>query len=131
MQNYFYDKHFTIEEARKLVPELRDKLLEIRRITLELKTIGFDIYTGKYKPGFHPDTLDEYPSNYLKLIGTIKGITEQGIELKALEYGLVDFPSLRENGEEVFLCWKMDEDDIEYWHPIPAGFKGREHIRNF
>jgi hypothetical protein len=131
MKNYFYEKHFTIDEARALVPELREKLSGISKITLELKMVGFDIYTGKYKPGFHPGTRNEFPDDYTDLIGSIKSITEQGIELKALEYGLVDFPAIRQNGEEVFLCWKLDEDDIEYWHPIPAGFKGREHISNF
>ena len=54
-----------------------------------------------------------------------------GIEIKGLEIGLIDFPALRENGDEVLLCWKLDEEDIEFWHPIDEGYKGRKHIDDF
>ena len=54
-----------------------------------------------------------------------------GVEIKGIEQGLVDFPAVRQNGEEVFLCWKMDEDDIEFWHSIEDGFQGRHHINEF
>lgn len=128
---YHYDKHFTLDEARTYLPKLRDMLSEIRRISIYLKDIGFDLYTRKYKPGFHPDTLNEFPDDYDNIIGLIKEITNMGIEIKELENGLVDFPALRDNGEEVFLCWKIDEEDIEFWHYIDKGIKGRQHIEDF
>jgi hypothetical protein len=49
------------------------------------------------------------------------------IVIKDVDRGLVDFPSLR--GErEIFLCWEQDEEDIEFWHELDAGYAGRERI---
>ncbi len=44
-------------------------------------------------------------------------IEEMGVLVKDLDIGLVDFPTLF-RGEEVYLCWRMDEDDIDYWHGV-------------
>lgn len=126
-----YDKHFTLKEARACLPMLRHTLTDIRQIVLRLRAIGFDYYKGKYLPGFHPDTRDEFPADFEQLLLLIQTINELGIEIKGLESGLVDFPALRDNGEEVFLCWKIDEDDIEFWHSLDGGFKAREHIDDF
>lgn len=126
-----YKKHFTLDEAKELLPFLKPRLRRIRQLSLQLEDVGFDIYRGKYKPGFHPDTLDEYPIDYYELTSLIGDINEKGIELKGLEYGLVDFPALRANGDEVFLCWKVDEDHIEFWHSLDGGYKGRKHISDF
>jgi hypothetical protein len=41
--------------------------------------------------------------------------------------GLVDFPSLRD-GEEIYLCWLVDEPEIEHWHELDAGFAGRRPL---
>ena len=80
-----YKKHFSLQEARNLLPQLKHKLQIIRNFTLELKAAGFDIYTGKYRPGFHPDTNEEYPSKYLEIKSLVKNIYDLGIEIKELE----------------------------------------------
>ena len=125
---YHYEKHFTLNEARTQLPKLKEMLYNIRQMAIQLKEIGFDFYKGQYRPGFHPDTLNEYPEAYEEMICLIREVTNMGIEIKDLETGLIDFPALRENGEEVLLCWKLDEEDIEFWHPIDKGYKGRKHI---
>ena len=128
---YHYEKHFTLDEARTYLPELRNLLSEIRRRAIHFKDIGFDFFEGRYRPGFHPDTFKEYPDAYEEMIQLIREVTNMGIEIKGLEIGLIDFPALRENGDEVLLCWKLDEEDIEFWHPIDEGYKGRKHIDDF
>ncbi len=126
-----YEKHFDIDEARSLIPRLKQKLVVIRNLAFILKSMGFDIYSGRYAIGFHPDTFEEFPPAYKKLQKMVKDIHQTGIEIKAIESGLVDFPAVRENGEEVFLCWKIDENDIEFWHSITGGFQNRHHIDDF
>jgi len=126
-----YERHFNLEEARQLLPHLRQNLIIIRNLSLRLKALGFDIYKGQYKIGFHPGTLKEFPPEYQKMREHVADIYLLGIEIKGIEQGLIDFPAVRENGEEVFLCWKMDEDDIEFWHRIEDGFNGRNHIDEF
>ena len=49
------------------------------------------------------------------------------IVLRDVDRGLVDFPALRD-GEEVYLCWLIEEDEISFWHEPNAGFAGREPL---
>ena len=50
-----------------------------------------------------------------------------GVELKGIEQGLVDFPTMRD-GRVVYLCWQLGEGTIAYWHEIDAGFSGRQPL---
>jgi hypothetical protein len=50
-----------------------------------------------------------------------------GIELKDYSSGLIDFPSLRD-GREVYLCWRLGEPEVAFWHELNAGFAGRQRI---
>jgi hypothetical protein len=62
-----------------------------------------------------------------KLKATVEQIHETGCLVKDLDKGLVDFPTLF-HGEEVYLCWKMDEPAIKFWHRVEDGFAGRKQI---
>jgi hypothetical protein len=59
----------------------------------------------------------------------IRSLAEQGIEVKDLNQGLIDFPHLRE-GHVVYLCWRLGEDQIRYWHEIEAGLAGRQYLED-
>jgi hypothetical protein len=52
---------------------------------------------------------------------------EIGCQLKDLETGLIDFPTLYRE-EEVYLCWKSGEAGITFWHRVDDGFRGRKPI---
>ena len=54
-------------------------------------------------------------------------IQETGCLIKDLDIGLVDFPTLF-RGEEVYLCWKLGESGISFWHGVREGFAGRKPI---
>jgi hypothetical protein len=58
---------------------------------------------------------------------TVEAIQETGCQLKDLDIGLVDFPTLY-RGKEVYLCWKLGERDIGYWHAVEDGYRGRRPI---
>jgi len=62
-----------------------------------------------------------------RLKSAINKIQELGCIVKDLDIGLVDFPALY-RGEEVFLCWKVGEPGIGFWHGIREGFAGRKPI---
>jgi len=49
------------------------------------------------------------------------------IVVRDLVRGLVDFPAVRD-GEEIYLCWLVDEPQIEHWHALDAGFSGRRRL---
>jgi hypothetical protein len=62
-----------------------------------------------------------------KLKATVESIHQTGCLVKDLDKGLVDFPTLF-RGQEVYLCWKMDEPEIRFWHRVEDGFAGRQQI---
>ena len=128
---YRYTKHFSIDEARSYLPKLRYEIAELNRLKSDLEKIGFNIYTRKYRPGFNPDTLTEFPDEYMLLTDIISALQEDGILIKGIEEGLCDFPAVRESGEEVFLCWREGEDDINFWHSLDGGFRGRRPLEEF
>jgi hypothetical protein len=63
----------------------------------------------------------------MRLKELIEQIHGMGCQIKDLEIGLIDFPTLY-HGNEVLLCWRLGEDDIEYWHGLEEGFRGRKPI---
>lgn len=57
----------------------------------------------------------------------LERIHSTGCLVKDLEVGLLDFPA-RLNGEEVYLCWRLGEDRIRFYHRQDEGFSGRKPI---
>ena len=57
----------------------------------------------------------------------IEAINELGVQVKDLDVGLVDFPTLY-RGEEVLLCWRLGEPRIGHWHGLEEGVRGRKSI---
>ena len=124
-----FKKHFQVEEARCLLGELRrafgfihtsrDRLIECeKKLASHLAGTGGDIGGGEVNALLHA---------MLAIHEGISDITSRGIQIKDLDRGLVDFPYLR-NGREVFLCWELEDDDIEFWHEIESGYSGRERL---
>jgi hypothetical protein len=62
-----------------------------------------------------------------KLREAIEAVQEVGCLIKDLDIGLIDFPTIFK-GEEVYLCWKLGEPEITFWHGIEEGFRGRKTI---
>lgn len=127
--------HFTVAEARAALPDLRRRLLRINDLIAEIRarqqTEGAPppvILRGNGKgPLITPadDTAQREEAQRL-----IEGIADQGIQIKDLERGLVDFPHFLNADplHEVFLCWHLGEDTIEFWHEIPDGYGGRRPL---
>lgn len=105
---------FTPEEANKKVPEVRKIVSEI----VELKKKLGD------------ESLEESGRESLMDKMTIQAskLADQGIELKDLDIGLVDFPAKRFD-ETVYLCWKLGEQEVLYWHGLYEGFRGRKLLK--
>jgi hypothetical protein len=62
-----------------------------------------------------------------RLKSSVEEIHEAGVIVKDLDVGLIDFPTLLK-GSEVYLCWRLGEDDVRYWHGVHEGFAGRKSI---
>lgn len=66
-------------------------------------------------------------STSAKFKDAVEKVQSYGCVLKDLEIGLIDFPTLY-RGDEVYLCWKLGEDGIGFWHGVSEGFRGRKKI---
>lgn len=58
---------------------------------------------------------------------TVRQIDAWGVTLRDIGTGLVDFPALA-SGRPIWLCWKLGEDEIAFWHELEAGIAGRKSL---
>lgn len=122
-------KYFTVEEANALIPELNDWVPRLQEL-YALMNKGFpDIQKARAKAEYSGGSI--HGANYLKVAlkanQITKNLEKKGCVLKGIEMGLVDFPSIRD-GKEVYLCWKIPESEIRFWHDLDTGFAGRQPI---
>lgn len=123
-----FKHHYTREEARALLPQLRQWLNRLRELRRELEKR--DRRLGQLMDRGH-DVGGPLVNEWVRLMADIRDVfaefERREIQVKDLERGLVDFPALI-GGREVFLCWEQDEDDVEFWHELDGGFAGREKL---
>jgi hypothetical protein len=126
---YQHERHFTLEEAQSTLEEIKTLIEEMVRLKHELDCKGFDIYRHQYFGGVGLNGTGEYPGEMERLIDIVKTISSKGVLIKGIDNGLIDFPHIRQGGDEVYLCWKAGEESIAFWHRIPDGFQGRRNIK--
>jgi hypothetical protein len=131
------DKYFKLREAEELLPmiglyltEARDHKQKVDGMNDELSHASARIMVlgGSIPPHNDLSRLkaerDEIAS---QVQDAVSKILETGCLVKDLDEGLVDFPTLL-NGEEVYLCWKLGEKHIGFYHGIQEGFAGRKPL---
>jgi hypothetical protein len=125
---YRFTKHYTREEARALLPQIRAWLDQIKLLRVEVdrydKRLGSLTADGQ-------DTGGSTVNNWIRAISSLQSVLmefeRREISIKDVERGLLDFPAII-GGKEVFLCWEADEDDVEFWHDLETGYGGRERL---
>ncbi|HXG46482.1 MAG TPA: DUF2203 domain-containing protein [Methylomirabilota bacterium] len=123
-----FQKHYTREEARALLPELRTRLQRLnalrRLVGIQDRQLTSLLATGDDLGG---QLVNDSIRSLAEMRHLLLDFHTRQIQIKDIERGLVDFPALI-GGREVFLCWEMDEEDIEYWHELDSGYAGRERL---
>ncbi len=112
---------FTPTEANRTLPLVRRIVADILDAGKRLREVGREEKDAEGTAEFR-----ELRSELRRLTDEL---AELGCEYKdwTFDTGLVDFPS-RIGGEPVLLCWRSDEEDVAWFHPLEAGFAGREKI---
>lgn len=129
---------FQVEEANRLLPELRPLLEELVRAKQELTRVDRRIDVLRLAAaGASPDNPDareltravERRSRLVeRLRRGIRDIQERGPVVKDLDQGLIDFYSL--SGDRlVFLCWRLGEAEVGHWHTLDGGYGSRQPIQ--
>jgi len=127
-------KLFTLDEAVALLPTVRQLMLDIQaaKRTLDETSAELDRLLGLTGGNGHLAADVAAARRAVQAAGEalerlIADLDSTGAELKGIEEGLVDFPSERE-GRVVYLCWRLGEDTIAWWHELETGFAGRQPL---
>lgn len=131
------ERYFNREEAEELLPAIGKSLEEARKQKRFLDGLDEDLSQASARIMMLGGSVPPYQELLRKkgerqrfverLEEAVNEIQDMGCLVKDLETGLIDFPSLR-NGQEIYLCWKLGERRIEYWHSLDEGFAGRKRL---
>jgi hypothetical protein len=128
--------HFTVAEANAALAAVRplaEELVAHHRELVAARSERGDLAlrVAGNGSGVDPQRLVELDeriaSEHAAVARCVNGIHELGAVVKDPASGLVDFPA-RVEGAEAFLCWRLGEDEIAYWHGLDEGFAGRKPL---
>jgi len=126
---------FTLDEATALLPRLRELLAAMRETSASVERVQSEL-AGLSRAASSDGHLlvaqmerrrREVQALNERLNASLEELSEMGCELKGLEEGLIDFPAQRD-GRTVYLCWKLGEERIDWWHDLDTGFAGRQPL---
>lgn len=138
---------YSIDDANARLVELRpllERLRAQRADLVRLRDLAVDRISsveareeapaGRGGGGERPEDDEELRRIRMRMQGIVDQmqaavgqIDAWGITLRDIESGLVDFPALV-NGRQVWLCWRLGEDDVDWWHELSTGFDSREPL---
>ena len=122
------ERLFSREEANLLLPRLRPLLERARTVSaamadrdrmrrLRAVTVG----------NGGGEAAREMMAEGEELSRLITEIAHLGVVVRDPSSGLVDFPAERD-GAPIYLCWRLDEDEVAHWHDRDSGFDGRRPL---
>jgi hypothetical protein len=113
---------FLIEaiDTRKKLGDLEQELQAVSTRILMMGGVLVPYAKLAQKRMEHQSLAEIMKSNLERILAT-------GCIIKDLDVGLLDFPSVI-NNEEVYLCWKLGEDRIRYYHRQDEGYSGRKPL---
>src|SRR5438105_10918898 len=120
---------FTLSEAKQLLPQLEDQLLTVKKDKEVLVHSHGEIKKASANAQANGGSIagPRYIRALERISDSVEAIQEMGVLVKDLDIGLCDFPYLYD-GRVVYLCWKLGEPEIRFWHEVEDGYAGRRPI---
>ncbi len=122
-----FGRYFTLDDALTILPEIRDQLERVSRMRAEIRGLAAELETAVRGNGQSQGTQPQFVKLVKELERLVGEVQERGVIVRDLDTGLIDFPSIRD-GDEIFLCYRLGEDTIEFWHGLEEGFPGRKPL---
>jgi len=123
-------KYYDLAVANERLTDLRPLLAGLRddRDTIVRSKVAVDGPGVAWQPGMveQPGMVVD-PATLARMEAAVRQIDAWGIMLRDIGTGLVDLPALV-NGRPIWLCWKLGEDDIAWWHELESGLAGRRPL---
>ncbi|HXA65543.1 MAG TPA: DUF2203 domain-containing protein [Bryobacteraceae bacterium] len=130
-------RFFTLQQAEQLLPEVESAIRDAIALKSEYQQAESEWQDFARRVTMLGGVLVDHSkvraqknqreSVALRLKEVIERIHDFGCVVKDLDIGLIDFPT-QLHGEEVYLCWKLGESGIQFWHGVHEGFRGRKPI---
>jgi hypothetical protein len=120
------ERVFSLFEANQLIPQLQSHLSTVRQGKTVLLQTREEVRKASAKAslgGGTPVGL-HYVKSLQDISSNLHAIHELGVVVKDVDLGLCDFPHVRD-GRVVYLCWKLGEKEIRWWHEVTTGYKDR------
>jgi hypothetical protein len=114
---------WTVEAANAALPRVREVLERIRGLVAEAREEREGAAERVEGNGHAPAV-----RSGRGLRAAVEELTDQGIVLRDVDAGLVDFPARLDDGREYLLCWVLGEPEVAFWHWPDAGFAGRRPL---
>jgi hypothetical protein len=129
-------KYFTVAEANATLPLVRAIVRDITTLARDLKErqerlarvqVSGPGHVGEAYREELQQVQAEFERDQERMQEYVRELRSLGVELKDFVTGLIDFPC-RLEGREVYLCWRLGEPEVAYWHELDAGFVGRQKL---
>ena len=128
---------FSIEEANRMVAELRPDLERLSAMKRDFDQLGTRAEVlGLAVAGAAADNPDAVELQRItsrrdalaeQILKGVESVQRRGCLVKDIARGLVDFYAL--SGDRlIFLCWQLGESEVGYWHSLEGGFGGRQPL---
>ncbi|MBX7072543.1 MAG: DUF2203 domain-containing protein [Pirellulales bacterium] len=131
-----FQRLFTLDEANAMLPLVRAIVTDLQQLTRDIvdRRERLAMLRGDRDPqrnDLYSEELsqveDELEKDARQIRAYVEELLELGVEPKDGLEGLVDFPC-QMDGRVVYLCWKLGESEVQYWHDLDAGFAGRQSL---
>ena len=115
-----------IDELRPLLEALRDDRDEVAESQRQLSR--FRATNGSSDHAAELERREEHVRLVVqRMTQSVAQIEAWGVTLRDISSGLIDFPALA-MGRPIWLCWRLGEGDIDWWHELEAGIAGRRPL---
>ena len=123
------ERTFTLTEAKQLLPQLEEQLLAVKKEKEVLVHSHGEIKKASANAQANGGSFagPRYIRALERISDSVEAIQEMGVLVKDLDVGLCDFP-YQMNGRVVYLCWKLGESEIRFWHEVEDGYAGRQPL---
>ena len=119
-------RRFTLAQANSALPLVRRIVGDIVKTHGLVLRLQADIEKANNARD-QAATQTKLDESVTRLEDYIEELSEVGCELKDYQVGLIDFVG-RHQTRDVYLCWKLGEEKIGYWHEMNAGYAGRQPV---
>jgi hypothetical protein len=126
-------RYYRLDEANERLGELRPLLEKLRADRNSVAALQQQIRDVRSNNGSseHAAEVGRIEDRMREIVARMKDAVDQvdewGIALRDIGTGLIDFPALA-NGRPIWLCWRLGETDINWWHEHDRGFDERRRL---